>query len=64
MLEKCFGKKVNKKVQKNSVYSKITFVLQYTLIFKSLGSVHFYFLFIYFCMNTFIQLNCSIDKKW
>ncbi len=63
MLENVLGKKLTKKVKKNSVYSKITFVLQYTRIFKSLGSVHFYFLFIYFCMNTFIQLNCSIDKK-
>ncbi len=42
------------KVKKNSIYLKKNFVLQYTMLFKSLGSVIYFFKEI----NTFIQEGC------
>ncbi len=45
----------NKKLKRTVFIQNIHFMLQYTLLFKSLGSVDFFFLISIFCINNCIQ---------
>ncbi len=51
---------INKKLKRTVFIQNSNFVLQYRLLFRSLGSVHFIFLsFLFFKeINTFIQQGC------
>ncbi len=48
----------NKKLKGSMFIQNINVVLQYTVLFKSLGSVIFFLSYFNFFINTFIQQRC------